>query len=99
MSNIMGHLRYVAGYRADDRRVAEFGPAGGNPDANAKDHIEWRAADEIERLRAELDTLHYTLKTLRDDTLDIMEGSGDDVALMWLHYNIGKLLGIEEEDE
>jgi len=57
MSDIVERLREAAEQAADNRRVAEFGPVGGNPAAKAEEHLEWKAADEIERLQAEVERL------------------------------------------
>lgn len=51
MSDLVKQLRDEAEKRAEDRRICEFGPGGGNPNARAHEHLEWKAADEIERLR------------------------------------------------
>ena len=50
----VAQLREQAEEHAQARRDAEFGPGGGNPKAKAEDHLEWKAADEIERLHGEL---------------------------------------------
>jgi hypothetical protein len=55
--NLVADLRAAAISKAEDRRVAEYGPGGGNPNAVPEDHIEWKAADEIESLRAEVERL------------------------------------------
>jgi len=43
-------LYQKAEYEAESRRIAEYGPGGGNPDAKASDHVEYLAAKELERL-------------------------------------------------
>ena len=53
--DIVDQLKQEARARANDRRIAEFGPGGGNPNAKAEDHLEWKAAEEIIRLRLEVD--------------------------------------------
>ena len=63
---IVAALREEAEKHAEDRRVAEFGPGGGNPKAKAEDHLEWRAADEIERLREKVVRLIDIARLLRD---------------------------------
>ena len=55
--NLIADLRAAAISGAEARRVAEYGPGGGNPNAKPEDHIEWAAADEIESLRAEVERL------------------------------------------
>jgi len=48
-------LRKQAVEEAQSRRIAEFGPGGGNPTAQASDHIEWIAADRLVELRDKLE--------------------------------------------
>ena len=47
--DLIRRLRYEAEMKAANRRLAEYGPAGGNPDAKAQDHLEWIAAAALER--------------------------------------------------
>ena len=54
---IQERLLAIARQRAEDRVVAEFGPAGGNPNAVPQDHIEWEAAEEIDRLNKRVEEL------------------------------------------
>jgi hypothetical protein len=44
---LIAALRKQAQDEAQSRRIAEFGPGGGNPDAKECDHIEWIAADRL----------------------------------------------------
>lgn len=53
MNDIEQRLRDSAERQAENRRIAEFGPGGGNPEAKAEDHIEWEAAEYINKLRLE----------------------------------------------
>jgi len=52
---LVAKLRAKAEEGAQNRRIAEFGPGGGNPKAKASQHLEWLAADEIERLVGVID--------------------------------------------
>lgn len=72
-------LRAKAETKAENRRVAEFGPGGGNPGARASQHIEWIAADtleakdrEIDELKRERDGFMGLAKTLQDDLDEAM---------------------------
>jgi hypothetical protein len=69
---LVKRLRYIAEQTAYDRRIAEFGPGGGNPKAKAQDHIEWTAADRIEELEAEVERLRRTnvIKHLEEELLE-----------------------------
>lgn len=53
-NDLVARLRREAKNLAASRQVAEFGPGGGNPNARPEDHVEWQAADEIERLAKEV---------------------------------------------
>jgi hypothetical protein len=59
MDDIATKLREEAQALAQNRRVAEYGPGGGNPNARASDHMEWKAADYI-------DTLERVLRKMMD---------------------------------
>lgn len=65
--NIADRLRKQAEQATEDRRTAEFGPAGGNPNAKAEQHIEWEAADEIDKLKNLLNKSRITLERAKSD--------------------------------
>lgn len=67
MTNLVEKLRKQAEEFAEGRRIAEFGPAGGNPDARAEQHLEWKAADEIVRLR---EVIYEAVSCIRGGRLD-----------------------------
>jgi len=64
--NIVKELRERAESGARDRRVAEFGPAGGNPNAKAYEHLEWKAADHIDDLQHGFDVMLKALAEISD---------------------------------
>jgi hypothetical protein len=68
--DLIKRLRFDAELRAANRRLSEYGPAGGNPDAKAEDHDEWRAADCIEQLEIQLAEAVKLLREAREDIED-----------------------------
>jgi len=57
MGNLVELLMMEAKQILEDRRCAEFGPAGGNPHANIEDSLSYKAAAEIKRLSAWVEDL------------------------------------------
>jgi hypothetical protein len=51
LNRLVRKLREEAEIAAENRRICEYGPGGGNPTAKAQDHLEWLAADQIVALR------------------------------------------------
>jgi len=60
--SIADRLRKMAMQEVANRKIAEFGPAGGNPSAKVQDHIEWKAAHYIDCLEKELDQAKFCLE-------------------------------------
>jgi hypothetical protein len=80
-------LRQIAEMGAENRRIAEYGPGGGNPDAKAEEHIEWKAADLIDQqarsLRIADEALsyrHLLIQTLRQEIERIKMKESHDQA-------------------
>ena len=69
--NIVKELRERAEYRARDRRIAEFGPVGGNPNARAWQHLEWQAADHIDDLQHGSNVMLKALAEISDCAEDM----------------------------
>ena len=59
MKDIVIKLRQSAVDRAEDLRVAAFGPGGGDPGVMPGDMLSWKAADRIEELEHFLDRLGW----------------------------------------
>lgn len=57
MDDIVNRLMKSAQQLLDDRLCAEFGPGGGNPNAKIEDGLEYKAAQEIKKLRQWIDDL------------------------------------------
>ena len=62
MSDIEIKLRQAAVDRAEDLRIAAYGPGGGDPDIMPGEMLSWKAADEISRLRQENERLREALR-------------------------------------
>lgn len=68
IEELVVRLENQAKQKAEDRRVAQYGPGGGEPAAKAEQHIEWDAAvtlreqeERIERLKRQHNICHHSI--------------------------------------
>ncbi len=61
--DLVKFLRKKVVIDVENRKIAEFGPGGGNPDAKLEDHIEWWAARRLEDLEHDNKVLRTLLAT------------------------------------
>ena len=81
-ASIVDILRGKAEKSAEGRRIAEFGPAGGNPKAEAEQELEWKAAEYIEILENRVKKLQSQLDEVCELVYSFAKGEIDDNSII-----------------
>lgn len=80
---IIHKLREAAETAAENRRVAEFGPAGGNPEARADQHLEWYAAEALVAAWDKIKAYRDALESMRNGVNHLANECGHILNSYW----------------